>query len=115
MTMDQAERFSKLVGEIYDAVLDPSPWSGVVHMRSVDIGRGRWCDRHRVNGYPPHPEVGTSPRFNSRPRGSSLMLALSWCGAVELAPYLSRTMPAAEGNSAAAVSTIADPDVRLRG
>jgi DNA-binding CsgD family transcriptional regulator len=30
MTMDQAEQFSGLVGDIYDAALDPLLWSGVV-------------------------------------------------------------------------------------
>jgi hypothetical protein len=88
MTMDQAERFSERVGEIYDAALDPSL---------------------------PHPEVAIFIRCNSTPRGPSLMLALSWRDTVELAPYLSRTVPAAERPSAAFVSGIADPNARLRG
>ena len=113
--MGQAERFSELGGEIYDAALDPPQWGGVEHLRSVDIGCGRLRDRHRANGYPEQPKVVIFTRCNWNPRGSSLMLALSWRGAVELAPYLSRKMPAAEGHSAAVVLGIADPDVRLRG
>jgi DNA-binding CsgD family transcriptional regulator len=38
MTMDQAERFSELVGEIYDAALDPSLWSGVVGRAGRFVG-----------------------------------------------------------------------------
>ena len=113
--MDQAERFSELVGEIYDAALDPWLWTGVVQMRSVDSNGERLRHVHRVDGYPTHSEVGVFSRYNSNSRRSSLVFALSQCGAAELVPYLSRTMPAAEGHPAAVVSGIADPDGRLRG
>src|ERR1700682_3322614 len=38
MTMDQAEQPSQLIGEIYDAALDPSLWSGVVAKAGRFVG-----------------------------------------------------------------------------
>jgi DNA-binding CsgD family transcriptional regulator/PAS domain-containing protein len=38
MTMDQAEQLSSLIGEIYDAALDPSLWSGVLGKAGRFVG-----------------------------------------------------------------------------
>src|SRR5712692_654420 len=38
MTMDQAEQLSELIGEIYDAALDPSLWSGVLGKAGRFVG-----------------------------------------------------------------------------
>jgi DNA-binding CsgD family transcriptional regulator len=38
MTMDQAEQFSKLIGEIYDAALDPSLWREVLGKAGRFVG-----------------------------------------------------------------------------
>jgi DNA-binding CsgD family transcriptional regulator/PAS domain-containing protein len=38
MTMDQAEQFSELIGEIYDAALDPSLWSDVLGKAGRFVG-----------------------------------------------------------------------------
>jgi DNA-binding CsgD family transcriptional regulator/PAS domain-containing protein len=38
MTMDQVEQLSKLIGEIYDAALDPSRWSDVVAKAGRFVG-----------------------------------------------------------------------------
>jgi hypothetical protein len=38
MTMDQAEQLSELIGEIYDAALDPSLWSDVLGKAGRFVG-----------------------------------------------------------------------------
>jgi len=38
MTMDQEEKLSELIGEIYDAALDPSLWNGVVGKAARFVG-----------------------------------------------------------------------------